>query len=208
MKRRAGFTLIELLVTVTIFSGILGALLISFFVGRKSYLSADAYIEVQQEGRRGLDAMTTEIREAGPATAAVTVPGPAAGGVLTFQTALGWNLATGGCPAGLCLGAVDAASNPQSGWTIQYSIDPATKQLLRKVFDNGALPAEQTALRRVLANNVNAPDNVTSPYTPFTYNSADTVVAIQLQVQKSSAQLPNGATGTATVNARVKLRNN
>ena len=207
MKRRAGFTLIELLVTVTIFSGILGALLIIFFVGRKSYLSADAYIEVQQEGRRGLDAMTTEIREAGDIKTPPTPPNPSSS-TLTFRTALGYDLAAtvAGCPASqVCFGAIDPVTNAQDcTLCVEYSI--AGTQLQRRVVSGGACSAAcGTTLvgsARILAN------NVTGPAAPFTYNSADKVMTVQLQVQKSSAQLPNGATGTATVNARVKLRNN
>ncbi|MBI3323988.1 MAG: type II secretion system protein [Candidatus Omnitrophica bacterium] len=198
-----GFTLLELLVSVTIFTGLLGALLLSFMIGRTSFLSADAYIEVQQEARRGIDAMVTELREAGDIKTAAGI----ASGTLTFRTALGFDLtAIVGCPASqVCWGAVDPLTNTSDcTLCVEYSVSQG--QLLRRVVGGGTCGSTcGTTLvgsARVLAN------NVTGPGAPFLYNSADKVVIIQLQVKKVSPQLPSGETGTATLNSRVKLRNN
>lgn len=204
-NRPAGFTLLELLVTVTIFSGILGALLISFLVGRTSYLSADAYIEVQQEARRGLDAVTTELREAGDIETAPDV----ASATLTFRTALGFDLSGGildECPDGqVCWGAIDpATSAADCRLCVRYDI--VDTQLQRQVLSGavacGDACGATVSSTRILAN------NVTGPNAPFLYNDANGWVSIQLQVQKTSAQLPGSESGEASLSARVKLRNN
>ncbi len=196
----AGFTLPEIMITALIFSVILGALLVSFLVGRSSYLSADAYIHVQQETRRALDTMVRELREAG-GTINAGVPGQ-----LDFQVALGYNL-TGvvGCPANaVCWGAVDegGTNQPTHDWSLRYRVNGT--QLIREIF-NGPNPST-AAVRpgtRVLANDVNAAN------TTFSYDAPNKAMTVRIEVKQTSQQLPGGSMGTtpSPLRTQVKLRN-
>lgn len=61
--RYKGFTFIETIVTLLIFSIILGAIFTAMAMGRLSWYSGDAQVEVQQETRKGLSGMTRELRQ-------------------------------------------------------------------------------------------------------------------------------------------------
>lgn len=60
---KSGLTLTELIVVAALFVVLIGALLTSYLASRRSHLSADAYIQVQQEARRALEGMVKELRE-------------------------------------------------------------------------------------------------------------------------------------------------
>src|SRR3989338_2492892 len=64
----AGFTLVELIVVSALLMIVGGGLLTTFMTGQTSYLSADAYAQVQQEARRAFDNVVRELREAGNVT--------------------------------------------------------------------------------------------------------------------------------------------
>ena len=74
MNRDRGLTLAELIVAAAISLVIMAALVMSFIVGRQSFLSADAYIQVQEQARRGLDAMVKELRETSSIDTELTIP--------------------------------------------------------------------------------------------------------------------------------------
>lgn len=63
-KFLTGFTLIELMIVVVIFSTILGAIYGVMTMSRSSYQTGDVQIAVQQEARKAMSKMVTEIREA------------------------------------------------------------------------------------------------------------------------------------------------
>ena len=187
-----GFTLLELFITVGIFVGIIGAVLVSFLAGQRSYRSSEAFIQVQQEARRALDSMVKELREAG---GTVTVGAPAS--QLQFQLALGYNLPSP-CPVNtICWGAVDQAGTNQPGWFVRYRLSGT--QLLRERLD--AAGTVQPGVR-VLGNDVSQ--------LTFTYIGGNTqLVTMDLQVQQVSSQLPGGSmsTGTTPLRTQVRLRN-
>jgi len=213
---RAGFSLIELLVVMAMMGVVMGALLTSFLIGRKSYLSADAYVQVQQEARRAFDVMVKELRESGwratrvqPAPAAPVIAGGVTAGPgasLDFQIALGYDVGTTitGCPtSAICWGAQNGTGTPRYDWSVRYSVN-GTRQLIREVFDApppaGGNVVQGTA--RVLANDV---QTFQVSYT----NSTVKTVAIQLAVQQTSQQLAGGSMSTtpAPLQTRVRLRN-
>lgn len=204
MKRARGFTLVEMLVVVAIFGGIMGALLISFLVGKSSYLSADAYIQVQQETRRAFDNMVKELREAG----GTITPADVTSTSLTFQVALGYNLAAP-CPVNaVCWGAQDQNGANQPGWSIRYRVNGT--QLVRELH-NEIPPIDPPVATRVLANNANsglAADGL--PATSWRYDSGTKVVNMRLEVRQVSGQLPGGSMSTsppAPLRTQVRLRN-
>ncbi len=59
-----GLSLIELMITLLIFSVILGAIYGVMTMGRSSYQTGDIQITVQQEARKAMNKITTELREA------------------------------------------------------------------------------------------------------------------------------------------------
>ncbi len=207
-----GFTLVEMLVVIVIFGGIMGALMISFLISKSSYLSADAYIQVQQEARRGLDAVVKEFREADPNALQVfdgsgTVVGTNVPGVrVDFPIALGYNIqgSVPCCPVGTCWGAKDQAGTSQCNWKVRYRVaGTGGTQLLREVVNGGGAVVNT----RVLANDVN------SAVTTFNWSGTATkTLTIKLEVRELSAQLAGGSMTTTApagtpLTATVRLRN-
>ena len=185
--RLDGFTLIELLIVVTVMSVIMGALFVSMIIGRSSYVSSDAYVQVQQEARRALDTMGRELR-------AARDPITVGAGQVTFQVALGYDLV--GCVKDdVCWGAQDATGANQPNWNIRYSVNNS-RQLVRDLLNGAAVQST-----RVLANEVNA--------ATFIYTPATKVVTMTLDVVRNSNQLPGGqmAASPAPLAGRVTLRN-
>ena len=122
-----GFTLVELTVVSALLLILGGGLLTTLLTGQTSYLSADAYIQVQEEARKAFDNMVRELREAGGPLVSVSPNPPAGPGTqLDFQVALGYDLdggagAVAGCPdAAVCWGATDPNGVPHFNWRIRY----------------------------------------------------------------------------------------
>jgi type II secretory pathway pseudopilin PulG len=199
LGQRVGFTLVELMFVMTILTVILGGLLTSFLIGRSSYMTSDAYIQVQQEARRALDIMGKELRAA---RSTVAVSGNPAGSQVNFQVALGYDLATAGCTANaVCWGAQDLSNVNQPDWSIQYRL--VGTQLVRELV-NGALVVAGS--QRVIANSINAAAAGNQPI--FAYDPISKTVAIALDVRQVSNQLAGGSMSTSPLTTRVRLRNN
>jgi type II secretory pathway pseudopilin PulG len=103
----AAFSLIELLIVVGILGLVTGTLAVLFTSGQRSTLSSEAYVHVQQEARRALDAMNKELHKANNIDTELTSPGsdtPSGGATrLNFQISLGYNVS--GCtPNATCWG--------------------------------------------------------------------------------------------------------
>ena len=202
MTKPRGLTLVEVLIVIALFSGILGALLVSLLVSRTSYVSADAYVQVQQEARRAFDHMVKELHHAGQVNNNNSIVDPPVQ-QLDFQVARGYDAAACG---GICWGSDDAAF--PTGW-IHYVLDTADAQnarLMRCVTANrlDAMPADFAGCR-VLANRVNP----LLANSSFTYDHGNRVVTVRLQTSITSLQLPGGTMGTAPAPlvTRVRLRN-
>jgi prepilin-type N-terminal cleavage/methylation domain-containing protein len=188
--RTRGLTLLELLIVLAILSVISGVLCSTSVLSQRVYVSAEAFVHVQQQARSAFDAMTRELREAGGAIAA-------SGGQIEFQAALGYGLPAPCPPDAVCWGARDAAGADQAGWRIRYRL--LGTQLLREVLDAGGAVQPGT---RVLANDVAG--------LLFTYvGGTAQVVAVQLQVLQASAGLPGGSMSTTPVPllTSIRLRN-
>jgi len=149
MKSSDGFTLMELLVATALFGILAGILMISFLISRRSYLSADGYVRVQQEARHAFDIMLRELRNSG----SVGVPSSQR---LDFQIARGYDSIACG---GICWG--DETAN---GRWIHYVLDTSVAQNVRLMRCTTALQDDPMpagfAGCRVLANDVNP--NVTA----------------------------------------------
>ena len=198
------FSLIELLIVLAIFGAILGGLLVSFLVGKSSYLSSDAYIQVQQEARHALDIMGRELREAGQVRCLAGQPGcPTGTSAENFsnQTRMDFQVVF-----------LDATNQIVWGYGTQVDhwvhylfnpVSPQNTQLVRCATTNKTDAVADFSTCRVLANNVSAPNS------SFGYDSGNLTVTIQIQVQQASAQLPGGTMGTAPVplTTQVRLRN-
>ena len=61
---RAGFTLVELMTVAVIFLIVFTAIFLVLTMGRRSWQIGSAQVELQQEARRGMDAMIKELRQA------------------------------------------------------------------------------------------------------------------------------------------------
>ena len=199
---RHGFTILELQLSAVVFAGILAVLLVSLLMSRASYLSADAYVQLQQEARRAFDEMARELRGAGQVNnnAAILDPGAQR---LDFQIAHGFDASICG---GICWGT-DAVPLP-NGW-IHYVLDttnPQTARLMRCVTANRLDPMPANFLGcRVLANSLSP----TLANSLFTYDPATRTVLVKLQTSVTSQQLPGGGmvVSPAPLALRVRLRN-
>ena len=212
----AGFTLVELIIVSALLMIVGGGLFTTFMTGQTSYLTADAYVQVQQEARRGFDNMVRELREAGAETGQniAAVSGLATNSQLNFQMARGYNTELGsvtttpkGCqtPPAICWGSENA-----TGQWVHYALvstdgSVATtndNQIIRCV-DTTASPSIITATtvcsggRRVLANHVKSAS--------FKYTSG--IITVSLQVEYKSPLLPSGSQATPLLTSQVKLRN-
>ena len=207
----AGFTLVELIIVSALLMIVGGGLFTTFITGQTSYLSADAYVQVQQEARRAFDNMVRELREAGAQTGQnITVAdGLAANSQLNFQIARGYN-SEPACqapkPVGICWGSDNA-----TGEWVHYAL-VSTDGNLATTNDNqiircvDATPSPSIIAttgcsggRRVLANHVQS--------LSFNYSPGTKVITVSLRVQYSSPLLPSGSQATPLLTSQVKLRN-
>ena len=210
-----GFTLVELLVVVVIFGGIMGALLISFLTGQSTYFSADAYIQVQQEARRGLDTMIREMRET-RATAGQqryycvpTADCSVASNTIVFQVPTDVD-GDGDVIDGT--GAVEWGAGVEGGVNllgcIRYTLGPGpngTQQIQRSRFANAVVAGGQltscntaTGTMRVLANTVTV---LTFTFLPP--RGLAIAVTAQQNAQVTGGQRPL----LMAINGRVQFRN-
>lgn len=60
-----GFTLVELMVVVAIVTIVMGAVYATLTIGRQSWYTAQAKIEMRQETRKAMDLMVKELRQSG-----------------------------------------------------------------------------------------------------------------------------------------------
>ena len=180
------FSLIELLMVVGALGFVTGALALLFTSGHRSTLSADAYLVVQQEARRALDAMGKELRNAGNIGADLT-----AATRLNFQISKGYNVA--GCtPNATCWG--NEASN--GGWV--HYLRNGTQLARCESMASGTVITDFSACR-VLANYAET--------FLVDYVSSTRLVTFRLQVKHSSSLLPSGAMDTGTLRTQARLRN-
>ena len=206
-RAAGGFTLVEVIV-VTFIVLIVGAgLLTTFLTGQTSYVSADAYVLVQQEARRALDSMVRELREAGWGTPSPPYKAPgvivATASQLDFQLALGYNLTTvPGCPAdAVCWGASDQSGVSQHNWSIRYreAAGPnGTTQLVREILNTANVVQPGT---RVLANYVNPAT------TSFAWDNVNRTATITFESRYQHPAIPNGGQTTGMLTSRVRVRN-
>lgn len=188
-----GTTFIELLVVAVLLLVVLGALFVTLMAGKNSSMVSGAYVHVQQETRRALDAVVRELREAGSVAAAPD------GKRIDFQIVRGYNL-PGECVDAICWGN----ETTPNGW-VHYVFNqttPQNMQLLRCATPNAA-DAIDPAACRVLGNQVNEPNS------QFGYSGITNTVTIRLEVRETSTQLPGGSLGTspAPLIDYVRLRN-
>ena len=185
-----GFTLVEATVVGLLISVVLGTMMLTFLSSQRSYTSTDAYLQVQEESRRAMDAMRKELRGAGGTI--VT-----AANQMQFQQNLGYNLAAP-CPVdAICWGTQDNAKTNQAGWSVRYRLSGT--QLLREILDPGGVVQAGT---RVLANSVSQAS--------FTYVAGNTkTITVQLTTRRASTQLAGGSmsTGTTPLITAIRLRN-
>lgn len=198
-----GFTLVELLIAALIFLAVMGALLASLMIGKSSYLSSEAYIRVQQEARRALNAMTAEVREAGHIDSPTTGDNQDVTNTtrLNFKIAKSYDLSDPNC-LGICWG-----NDTETGGWVHYLLntgDPNHVQLAR--CQSTAAEGADTAITdfsacRVLANDVDT----------FSIDYADgtRTLTIRLANRATSGQLAGGSLSTtpAPLTTRIQLRN-
>jgi len=210
-QRTNGFTLVEMLIVTVLLFIVGGGMLSTFLTGQASFMSGEAYVQVQQEARHAFDLMVRELREAqmGPTFPITISAGPKQ---INFQVALGYNDRVA-CqnPARTCWGGENVVGN----W-LHYAIigSGSAAQLVRYLdaSETGAPPLPTTCVSpncRVLANNIRRENDPTKGpvYTTFAYDSTNKVVTIVLQIERNDARLPGGRQATPVLSSRVKLRN-
>ena len=192
--RRKGFTLMEVLVVSALLLILGGGLLTLFLNGQTSYLSADAYVQVQQESRKAFDNVVQELRAGGNVSLSADFK------QLHFQIARGYNTEAA-CqnPAAICWGSENATGE----WVHFVIITPAagTPQLVRCVTAGVVNPVTDVTGCRVLANNVKAGTSL------FSWDAANKVVTLTFEFEYRNPALPSGGQTTTPLISRVKLRN-
>ena len=192
------FSLIELLMVVGALGFVTGALALLFTSGHRSTLSADAYLEVQQEARRALDAMGKELRKADADNIVTELSGPGidtpAGGAtqLNFRISRGYNVP--GCPPtnATCWGN----ETTNGGWV--HYLRNGTQLARCESMASGTVITDFSACR-VLANYAET--------FLVDYVGSTRTVSLRLQVKHSSSLLPNSAMDTGTLRTQARLRN-
>ena len=201
-RAQRGFTMVELMIVALIMVILSGGVMVLFLTGRQSYLSADAFIVVQQEARKAFDNMVRELRESGN----INIP---AGNVrrLDFQVARGYNLAAP-CPANaICWGNENAANE----W-VHYVITGNTQsvQLVRCLSNARDTVFADYSACRVLAQYVDSStDGAGNIRSRFTWDAVNQTVVLSLQIRYANPGIPDGFQQAAPVPlvARVRLRN-
>ena len=224
-----GCTLVELMIVSVLLVILGGAFITTFLSGQTSYLTADAYITVQQEARRGFDYMVRELRQSGtiyqtPAikltcgsTTVVTCPstGTPPSQQINFEVAMNY-------AGGIQWGNADPGNTNGS---IHYAIVQAPApnpnneyKLIRFITtSDSSVPVSQTVAGctppncRILANYVNL-GSAGSTQSGFLVNGS--VITLQLQLLYRSPLRPTqsmGAVGVGSTTqplvAQVELRN-
>jgi type II secretory pathway pseudopilin PulG len=204
-QRANGFTLVEVLIVTVLLFVLGGGLLSTFLTGQTSFLSGELYVQVQQEARRAFDVMVRELREAKVSTASVV----AGSNQLNFQVAQGYNVVGCNTPGpSVCWGDGTTLGNWAHYVLIGTPANPPqrnTAQLVRCANNNetGAITGAincTVGTYRVLANYAGNTD-------VFTYDTANKIVTINLQIQYNDPKIPNGRQSTPRLSSQVKLRN-
>lgn len=193
MKSKMGFTLVELLIVVGALGVVTAATLLMFTSSHQTLRSSDAYLHVQQEARRALDAMSRELREADHIDTESTGQGEDATDAtrLNFQIARGYDVA--GCEEdAICWGN----DTDNDGWV--HYVRNGT-QLVRCQSDASDTSIADYADCRILANDAES--------FLVSYTGSSRTVSLELQVEQISDLLPGGASGTGTLHTHVRLRN-
>ena len=174
-----GLTLVELMIVLLIFSIILGAIFAIMNVSRTSWQTGNVQVEMQQETRKGMDRMLSELRQSGQTVITGVPANGASYSSVTFQ--IPEDSDSDG-------DVTDGSGNIEWSAQITYSLGGLDgEQLLR------ASGGSST----VLANKITSLQFSRAAGTP-------NILEISLQAQKNTAQ---GTTIQSTVNSQVNLRN-
>lgn len=183
MLNNKGFTLIEVLVVVGISTLILATTYAALNISRRTWLTGDALLSINSEARQGLEKMLKELRLA------------TSGTVDTEKKSIRFSIPIDADGDGfidvlagtstIVYGADDHDDFDgdgvfwEAGWKIEYLVDPAEKQIIRRVLN----AADVEVSKKVIVRNIKA-----AP--PFTYFA--TIGA-------------GGIEGTGTVNDKVRV---
>jgi len=210
---KKGFTLVELMVVVALFIFMLAAMYGVLLSGQASWFTTDANIEVQENVRKTLSRISSELRQSGfdsggiDQVAITDGGGPNGTDIVKFSVPVlceaGSNFLdangdvahwgaplTWGCTNSGCMDADDDCDTVDYA-SVEYRLD-ANNQLLRRVLNGvgGQVRVD------IFAQNI-------SDF-QLTRSVDNNVITIQIAVQKKSAL---NRTMTATVSMNVYLRN-
>lgn len=182
-----GLSLTELLIVLIVLILVGAALVLSVEVSSQAVRSQDAWLTVQADARRALDAMTGELRQGRVVAWSATQ--------LNLQRALGVGAPC--APQTVCWGATDQNGVKQANWRIRYRLDGS--QVRRELLNAADTLQPGT---RILANDVT---QLTFSHNPAPAN----VVTVQLQARESGQYLPGGsmAASASPLVVQIKLRN-
>lgn len=187
LNNTRAFTLIELLMAGGMLMVIIAATALMLTSSRRSYLSTDAALTVQNQAALAFDIMGKELAAAFQ-DSITTKTSLCANCAIDFMLPLG--TIQNGVPN---RGAVDQNRQPRSGWQVEYRLEAlpdGTRQLIRILQDT---PGHDAAgeIKRVITNNVDP--NVTDIFQLIT-----AAVKIRLQI---TAPVPTSIlTDTRTTN--------
>ncbi len=188
---RRGFTLLEMLMAIGIFMILIG---ITFTALNTSNVSWDAHnvrLDVQQEARRGVEAVASDLYQTASGQISVT----SGNTVITFKVPV---VVGGDTDIYDASGNINWGADASTANSIRYSRNAATSQLIREIVDG----AGNTISSRVAANFVNTVLFDPQPAAP----SQPTALIINITCQKPLR--PGAATNiTQSLQSRITFRN-
>ena len=215
MLNKKGFSLVEVMVVIGISSFILSATYGVLNISRRSWLTGESLLTVQQDARIGLERIRKDVR----ASSAVTVSVDKRR--ITFNVPIdadnnGFLDVVAGTNTTV-YGADDSSDFDgdgvffEAGWNIEYQIDADNRQIFRRVLTNGGLEASRALVVRSINVDIDTVENK-----PFTYFETDTGatgitnsgIIIRLTTRNDSVDgVAVNPPSQYTLKTRVNLRN-
>lgn len=199
MKSMQGFSLLEVIVVTAIVVIMGGALLLSFLTYRRAYLQNEETTHVQQQMRQAMNAIAAEMPRAGHVRRLLGEQPPGAANT-AFQapgtTGIAFQIAQAFTPPN----TITWGDGSTTGRWVYYVV--RNRQLIRCNTD-GPLPANplpslaSCVAQRVLANDIQSFSAAYEQVDPAPGVLAERTVTFNLEIRRTSSQLPGGSVTTA-----------
>ncbi len=145
MRTEKGFSLMEVMVAIAITTFIIASAYAIVNTAQRSWLVGEAQLLVQQEARLGIDKMAKELKLAGFATIGSDYR------TVRFKFPIDAD-ADGNLDLINGTKMLVYGADGESGWYVEYQIDPDNRQILRRILDDSLAQQNYS----VLVKNINS----------------------------------------------------